>query len=404
MLSNVPTFRQPATIAPSDYAEELERHTRDSRQYVVDFLEQWKIVDFIREELSWIKGIGDQVEVAILATGSDGRREKATFVPGVLNGAAKSVPDEMRDREVPSPLDIQVALSAFPILEASAMSGSFDTRPLETHLAQILHDSSGQILETVRGDLVPTGIFEELLEPKIVHDTYPSSYFGDRGNHWPTRIFDSEALTNGSHPLDNILRVKLFEEIQIARRGKKLKDVERQRANDYLQVCKGKEWQGQQLQPGQQALSIEKGVLTHFDLDRGEAYYDKNYGTASFKYGPLRTVQMFVSAAMLSVLMHGKDAKAQRAYGMLRKLPRPTAEKLRYLLDGGFIEMDKNAQVERLIENYYFFLQQYHQSEWLHTLGTNGNNIFASDAASRAEVRERLTDLSNDAPAIKAIL
>jgi hypothetical protein len=388
-LETVPIFRRPETVPQEQYGEALKAHAAESRAYVGNLLRQIHLVEYIREQVGWFADDPESIEVQILATGSDGRDEKATFVPGRLNGKDSFVPQHLHEAAIPSSMNVIAVMGVKDV-----PAGQSD---VEHAVDTMLADRRDEIMQLMERELMQLGLFEQM-EVKSVYAETPSGYLDNPEDPWPSRIFDTVPLTeNGG--LEMKLRQAYLRELQSDGRTRKLREREANRAKQYRKVCTGGERAGHQLRPGMQYVSASAGVVTHFDLDAGIAYYDRNNNIASFKYGPLRTVQMHVSLLIISLL--GLQQSGTNAVALTHELPRSIADKLGYLQDHNLLQTSPET-VRRLTDNYQFFLQLYHRSEWESAAHNSVAASFADDAGSRQEVRERLADLAEDAQALKA--
>lgn len=391
-LETVPIFRQPKNIPSEQYGDELKAHALESRSYIHTLFRQIRLLEYIREQVSWFADDPESLEVQILATGSDGRDEKATFVPGRLNGKDSFVPKYLHEAAIPSSMNVIAIMG----LKDAAVSKSIDVRVVD----EMLSAHRAEIMELMERELMQLGLFEQM-EVKSVYSQTPSGYLDNPSDMWPSRIFDTVSLS-GEGSLDQALRQSYADELLRNGRPKKLREQEIDRAKQYRKVCTGGERAGHALQPGMQYVSASAGVVTHFNLESGIAYYDRHNNIASFKYGPLRTVQMHVSLLLISILSsNAKDTSTRKA--LIQNLPRSTADKLTYLHQNKMVDCSVQ-QIERLIQNYQFFLQHYHQSEWESAAHNNVECCFGPDAASRDEVKERLADVVEDAKALQAQL
>ncbi len=389
-----PIFPQPASIPPEKYAEALRVHSGESHRYTATLLENITLVRQIKENLSFIDGIGEDLNVEILVTGSDGREEKGTFIPGKLNGNSRMTLADFEGISVPSKMDMLAVLSLYPHLEKIALYDPFSLSEAETTLQGLLEAHHQEVMALMKESLLDIGLFEKEMEVKSIHSPDPSGYFNDRNKRWPTRIIDSLSLTPSDAHLDQALRVKLTEEI--FQNGKKMHEHEKDRLRDHRRVCTGFESDAMKLKPGMQRYSASVEVLQHFDLEQGVAYYDREERIGSFKFGPLRTVQMQISSEIIRLL---KTKSKLSAIRIIRELPRNTEEKL-WFLNGHRLISTPPQTIERLIENYHFFLQLYHQSEWLSAAYNQTEYRFGPTQEDRADVKDRLSDLVQDTAAM----
>lgn len=393
-LHSVPLFPEPLSIATNDYAESLRVHTQDVHAYVAKLFSDMTLVRYLQDDLSWIDGFDDHIDLEMLVTGSDGRGEKATFIPRLTNGNAKMMREHSIDSStVPSRMDMILALRLSGRLEEILLQDPEAKRLFEGELQSLIERNDGNIINSITPDLLDTEIFEDAVEVKSVHSLRPSSYFNNPDERWSTRIVDATSLTPGPADLEKVLRRKLAAEVQAD--AKSMRKREQDRLKWYKRVCTGYISDKLKLKPGMQKHKVDE-ILTHFDLDTGIAYYDRDAKISSFKYGPLRTVQMQISSALLKVL---GTKSPESAVCILDELPKNTAEKLLFFSQNNLTDVPQ-ATVDRLIQNYHFFLRLYHQSEWNSAMHQSKEFVFAESRDDRTDIEMRLGNLVEDASKI----
>lgn len=391
-LASVPLFPEPLSIAASDYAEALRVHTKEVHDYVATLFSDMTIVRYLQDDLTWIEGFNDRIDLEMLVTGSDGRGEKATFIPRLTNGNSKMMREHSIDSSsVPSKMDMILALRLSGRLEEALLRDPDEVNAFEAELQSLIERNESNITNSITPHLLDTEIFEEEVELKSVHSAHPSNYFNDPEERWSTRIVDATSLTPGPAGLEKALRGKLAAEVQADARS--MRRREQDRLKWYRRVCTGyNNGSGLDLKPGMQKHKAD-AILTHFDLDAGVAFYDRDAKICSFKYGPLRTVQMQISSALLKVL---GVRTPESAVAILDELPKNTAEKLLFFSVNNLMNVPQ-ATVQRLIENYHFFLRLYHQSEWNAAMHQSKEFVFGENKDDRSDIKTRLEHLVEDA-------
>ncbi|MFA7685891.1 MAG: hypothetical protein WCX95_03775, partial [Candidatus Gracilibacteria bacterium] len=97
--------------------------------------------------------------------------------------------------------------------------------------------------------------------------------------------------------------------------------------------------------------------VVHFDLAKGESYYDPSKYIGGFKYGPLRFVQELIIKELVKLIRRSKDLRC------LEDLPKNTMDKLLFLQSEGVLKQNYSA-VQELIGIYEYFLWQLHRSQY----------------------------------------
>lgn len=172
--------------------------------------------------------------------------------------------------------------------------------------------------------------FKNLEDKTYLFNNDPSKIF-------PSRIIDLKYLKGNIESFKQI-KSKYVKEVQTD--YKKLKKVLRDRKKNRIKtMMTGKE-------------KFKKEEITHYNLETGACYYDGKT-RLGFKMGPIRAIQTYLTLKITEYLKQTQDTE------FLEKLPSNTEEKLEFL-EGILI---KPKDIEPLIDNYKFFLKEYHRSQ-----------------------------------------
>lgn len=214
-------------------------------------------------------------------------------------------------------------------------------------------------------------LFTEV-EFKTIGRLFLSGYKGDINRPYPTRVLDSRLLY-GNYGQNHAALMQIATELNLDE-GRVIID----KFGDYLRRAKkiAKEGKGR----------FKGSEITHFDLEEGVAFYDNESSTgalrSSFKQGPLRLVQFGLTQDIMKKIRN-KDFDLD----LMDHLPQNTVDRILFFETEGKVK-PAHQKIESLVDNYKFFLWQYHlaQENWR----TEEKKETAFD---KAEVRERLNDL-----------
>jgi len=214
----------------------------------------------------------------------------------------------------------------------------------------------------------PNELADKDIEIKILGKNSMSNYRGYLIT--PMRISDSVLLA-GSEEIYAKARMQFLGEL-FGETGKKILETMKEKKRGARKVTDS----------GSQRYKQQD--LIHFDLDTGESYYDPLANSRSFKEGPLRFVQY---SLMHDIIKYFTTQDKEKSFKMLENLPKNTEEKLRYLWVKELSSFTQ-GEINDLIDNYLFFLYQYHISQEAFKL--KNRNIVEFD---KNEVKKRLDDL-----------
>ncbi len=292
----------PKTQEISQHFEYTRLHNRRIQSAVA---EELFCIDAVGKIASWVSQETSQEvakdEVAILVTGSDGREEK---------GAAS-------------------ALECLVLLNNNFGVQGQGGRILD-------------LIEILNGDFNDK-IIDDKSEFKRLGGDSISCFRGESNNYFPSRIIDADYMVGNR----TLLKCAKMETILDIRRNKaKMLERKGDRLTSHRKITRtGKSARG-------------KETKTHFDLDNGIAFYNPEEYINSFKYGPLRLVQVWVIIHIIKALQRvGDDEK------FISELPRNVKDKLQFLASNGYLKAHQ-AELNELIQLYEYFLWLYHQSEY----------------------------------------
>ncbi len=224
----------------------------------------------------------------------------------------------------------------------------------------------------------------------ITRDTMNYGY-GNTHLVSPGRVMDSFVLY-GNPQLLRIAKERLVEEWIDLERGRRFVDYlcSRRKAARHIMI-RGTEM-------------VRGALVTHLDFDHGIAYYYNHvHGdsenavgqTRSFKFGPLRFIQISVEKAVaLAARSFVARGELDKAVGLVMGIPNSTAEKLQYLAGERVLNLAP-ADLADLIDCYLRFLQLYHISEFKFKQGHTELAFDVTEVRGRTDAINRLLTGSN---------
>jgi len=209
-------------------------------------------------------------------------------------------------------------------------------------------------IETINGavasSLMKAGSFESVRHVHLRQNEL--TYFdGNFSNPQPGRIIDAGHII-GNEALLKRAKILLGNEFQ-GPNGSKLIERIASRIQGFRKICRT----GSHNYKGQE--------VAHFDLSKGESYYDPSKYIGGFKYGPLRFVQELIIKELVKLIRRSKDLRC------LEDLPKNTMDKLLFLQSEGVLKQNYPA-VQELIGIYEYFLWQLHRSQYNYCQERNG--------------------------------
>lgn len=226
-------------------------------------------------------------------------------------------------------------------------------------------------LAKVRGWLGDS-LFPEI-EFKNVGRLFLSGYMGDINRPYPTRVLDSRFLY-GNYRQNHAALMQIATELNLDA-GRTIID----KFKDYLRRAKKITREGKGRFKGRE--------VTHFDLNDGVAFYDnESVGIArsSFKQGPLRLVQFGLTSEIMRKIRN-KDFDLD----LLDHMPQNTVDRILFFETEGKAKLP-HQKIESLVDNYMFFLWQYHLAQENWRIDRKKETGF-----DKIEVKERLKDLTS---------
>jgi len=196
------------------------------------------------------------------------------------------------------------------------------------------------------------------------------NYQNNPHNPRPSRSYDANLIMGDkSGKLVKLFQKDLVQEVKA--KGKNIQDQVRSRVRQFKQISRDN---GCQQYGGQ--------VLQHFDLDEGVMSYDPSKRLGSFKYGPLRMVQMQVAADITKTIRHYDSPE-----GFVERMPKNTVDKLLYFYAENLSRLPE-SEIRELGENYDFFLWLYHKSQHAYF----ENKVSEVEICDPQIVRERMNN------------
>ncbi|MBU5537083.1 MAG: hypothetical protein QW818_00410 [Candidatus Aenigmatarchaeota archaeon] len=193
-----------------------------------------------------------------------------------------------------------------------------------------------------------------------------SFYMNDPNRVFPSRVLDGFVVGGDEEYLQQAKK-KVIEEMRDTRIMRKIRDKRKESQRIMETGCQ----------------KFKGSFITHFDLNRGLALYQTDNGggeARSFKYGPLRYVQLKILEELYNLI--------EKGYGhAILEMPTNTAERLIWMHDINLLKLTSD-EVKRVINSYRYFLWLYHLSQYLHH--QKGYNELQFDAE---EVKEHLETL-----------
>ena len=305
-LDGIACLGDPRHYDCDQYVEAVYSRNEKLLSSVGNILDNGKSCRILQEIIQ--TGIGENVDVrvGIVTTGSDGRKEKKG--------------------DHTSPLEVVVLVKRSLAIERISDE-------LRVQCLSIIND---------------LGIFGGLIEIKdldLDKVAYCQDYFPP--SPWPTIVIDFFPLGNANGELVNLSRELLFKEV-VSSGGKLIVESVKKRLKEYRQVTR----------TGQN--SFKGNAVKHFDRESGELFYDQSSAVkqGSVKYGPLRTIQMFLANKILQFMIeHSSDAD------FIQKIPGQTEAKIATLLDSGALNLN-DVEAKELTQLYKYFLWCFYLSEY----------------------------------------
>jgi hypothetical protein len=332
MSSFPPHFEErkdPSEFTPEANAVYTREYNRSLREFVIGRFAEIDIQKVVQDFLGSRDGVSVG-HVELVTVGSDGREEKGPASP----------------------------LESILLLDVPGYNISSDLFGL---------------VDAVNHGLGDLKILDPTSEVKNLALGNVASYRAKAGDFFPSRVIDSVSLTPGEAHLVDRSKILLADEIVQNQR-----DMLR-RKKDRMKKYARTAATGKTRSGGED--------LVHFDLDRGEAFLNREQYVNGFKYGPLRFVQTWIMMQVIRVIAESTNPRAS-----VFDVPANIADKLQFLQSGHFIDMSQQ-QVQDATFLYHYFLWLYHRSEY--AFKHHGDHRIFFDSA---EVRTRLQQLLSILP------
>lgn len=337
----------PFEVGHREHALRVRAFDRTLREVVVSTLEEFNFEKSLRDQVHALGGTAEQMIIGEVCVGSDGREEKG----------------------ICSPFDLVVYL---------VNSGLPQSKCFE------LGEQINQNFRQPEQMRVFESVEAKLMEGRV------SCYNGSQDSLWPDRVLDSLVLREENTDITQAARQKLLGEIRDLDQGEfgsRLISRISEKLTKYRRVSR----------LGSQ--NAQGGTIEHFSIEKGEAYFDNStnrhgLGQSSFKQNILRMVQATVNR---EILHHIRELDDQGARRFILNLPTNMEEKLHFLRDEGVFNRDKlsNPLVEKLVDNYLYFLWLYHQSE--HDFFHFQESVIVFDSKVTGERRDDIVELAQRA-------
>ena len=332
----------PAGEGYTEHALRVRTFDQALRSYTQSFLDS---NDFETLVSDCVERLGGRRPALIgeMCTGSDGREEKG----------------------ICSPIDLIVYL-------------------VQSELENYDVKSVGRLVRETLGKIPGSDLIGQIEIKLLERDI--TCFNGDRGMLWPDRVLDSQSLEPDNEDMARAARAKLVNSLSSENVNSCIQAVTKrikERIATFRKICE-RGWQ-----------SCRGSTVTHFDLNAGEAYFDNSIsrfaiGPGSFKQNALRLTQN-----CLNLFMFREISSCSRESGidLTLALPTNTVDRLAFLSGNGLIDRTKMpyAVVERIADNYSYFMWLYHQSEFNYVRGGA-----VSISYNRDEVKSRISDLVSD--------
>ncbi len=193
------------------------------------------------------------------------------------------------------------------------------------------------------------------LAPKLVDDNIEvkrlekdsmNRYENNPLRVYPMRITDLSYLA-GDRDLENEAKRRLVAE-WISENGKSIAERVKSKKKEHQRVNN----------TGIQQYNSDTDI-THFDLEKGVAFYNPDQKKLGFKAGPLRFVQF---AIMHELIAYYRRIEKPEENDLILRLPANTTDKILYLETEGLLQASP-LQVADLVNCYNHFLWLYHCSQ-----------------------------------------
>lgn len=193
---------------------------------------------------------------------------------------------------------------------------------------------------------------------------------------WPTLVIDLFPLGFSNKELVGLSKELLFHEV-VDPKGKSIVEEVKKRFKEYRNIA----MTGKNRFKGNQ--------VEHFNRDSGELFYDPagDVKQGSVKYGPLRTVQMFLAYRILKFMRNNACDSA-----FIQNIPGNTEEKIAALLDDGALNLSSNQAVE-LAQLYQYFLWCFYLSEYCYSKNGGEKAVVVPDVKLFQENLDNLLKL-----------
>ena len=191
------------------------------------------------------------------------------------------------------------------------------------------------------------GFFGQLEIKDLSRDkvSYCQSYTPPQA--WPTIMVDAVALCEKNTDLLRQGREMLAQEVGQGKSGVKIISATQNRLSEYRKIT------------GTGKGSFKGNSVKHFDPETGTLFYDQTQEikVGSVKYGPLRSVQMFLAFRLLQFLRaHSHEPQ------LVHEFPTNTKEKIQSLLDHNALKLTAQNAKE-MDQLYSYFLWCFYLSE-----------------------------------------
>ncbi len=195
---------------------------------------------------------------------------------------------------------------------------------------------------------------------------------------WPTIIVDLFPLGFRNKELVNLSKDLLCQEI-VGSGGKSIVEDVKKRFKEYRNI----------VVTGNN--NFKGNVVQHFNRDSGELFYDPSSAVkqGSVKFGPLRTVQMFLAHRILLFMRKHAGDK-----GFIQQIPGNVEEKIAVLMDEGALNLNP-VEAAELAHLYQFFLWLFYLSEYCYSRNGQEKVAIVPDVQLFRENLDNLLKLVN---------
>lgn len=226
------------------------------------------------------------------------------------------------------------------------MTSPMEAVVLVEHMGKI-GKTTRQVRKNCRSVIEDFGFFGAMDVKDLDGDKMSLCYDYDPPTLWPTVLIDAIPLCEKNSDLLERAKERIHTEVCAGKEGRRVIESVQDKLREYKKItAEGK-------------AKFRGSPIEHFDPKEGVLHYDQRNQVkiSSVKYGPLRSVQMFLAYRLLQFLRaHPSDPK------IVHEFPANTRDKISALLDHNALKLSPN-QAKEMGDLYTYFLWCFYLSE-----------------------------------------